>query len=756
MNFSPSKDQILIKETYARFFSKECPISLVRHSEVSGHSLDLWHKIIETGVLSLGLENEGNSAGTGVLERVLVAEEFGRVLAPIPLLESWVAARCLSRACDAASFSTLENLIGGRLLISLAPRARGTGKGEFIPAGRFADGVLAMNGSRLSFYRKDARSVAVGGRLGAAASALWELTEQEFDLEFPSDVTAATVFNDCLAEWRVLIAAALNGLSARALEIACDYAKTRKAFGSPIGAFQAVSHPLADAATACEGAQLLGLEAGWALAGQLEQADALASMAFVAAAQSATELTKVAVHVHGGYGITKDYDIQLFHRRAKAWSLQLNDPRAEAIRLGKKLVSLRAAGHRLPPWQFESVAAREGYEFGLGARYRLFREQLTAFLASASVEPETTTGTAASEGFSAVFHKELGRAGYIALGWPEEYGGKESDAVELTIFAEELSNKTGHHNSPLSTSRLVAQTLIAVGSLVQKERYLPLIASGEVIVALGYTEPDGGSDVAAAKTRAVRDGAGWIINGQKMFTTSGDFADYVFLLTRTDSDKPKHRGLTMFLVPLKTRGVEVRPIETIGGVCTTASFYSDVYVSDDQRVGEVDGGWEVLSVALKLEHGGQSYHWLTARLLSEAVAVVERGALDSDSPFRERMANAAIAIETSKLLAYRSAWMRAQGLTMAGERGPMAKLHSSDSLVRAASELLDMLGSHAVLAPETVDRHAADVEQAFLVAPGTTTYGGTVEVMRSLIAERHLGLARSRQTVADGRGRLKT
>lgn len=746
MKYTPSDDQILIKDIYSRFFSKECPISLVRSSEVRGHSPDLWRKIVETGVLSLGLENESNSFGAGVLERVLVAEEFGRVLAPIPLLESWVAARCLSRASDAASLSVLTEVVGGELLVSIAPRAIESGRGEFVPAGGVAGGVLALDGSALSFYRKGGSSVTGTGRLGAASSAVWDLGEREFDLEFPSGVTAATVFNDCLTEWKVLIAAALNGLSARALEIACDYAKTRKAFGMPIGAFQAVSHPLADAATAGEGARLIGLEAGWALADRLEQADALSSMAFVAAAQGATELTRVAVHVHGGYGITKEYDIQLFHRRAKAWPLQLSDPRAEAIRLGEKLVSLNAAGHRLPPWHFESAEAGEGYEFGLGARYQGFREQLTMFLASAAGEPDEseTMSTAASEGFSPGFHKELGRAGYIALGWPEEYGGKESDAVELTIFAEELSNKTGHHNSPLSTSRLVAQTLIAVGSSAQKEKYLPLIASGELIVALGYTEPDGGSDAAAAKTRAVRAGTGWVINGQKMFTTSGDFADYVFLLTRTDPDKPKHRGLTMFLVPLKTKGVEVRPIETIGGVSTTASFYTDVWVSDDQRVGEVDGGWEVLSVALKLEHGSQSYHWLTARLLSEAMAAAARGTPDSASPFAERVGNAAIAIEASKLLAYRSAWMRAQGLTMAGERGPMPKLYSSDSLVRATSELLDMLGSHAVLAPEAVDQHAAAVEQAFLVAPGTTTYGGTVEVMRSLIAERHLGLPRTR------------
>jgi len=748
MKFVPSEEQRLIKETFSRFFSKESPISLVRECEDQGHSSDLWRKIVDSGLLQLGLDAEpqGEVKPGGSIERVLVAEEFGRVLAPVPLLESWIAARCLSRATDTRSRKMLDELSDGSLLVTFAPWPLLPDRRQVIPAATVADGVLAFNGSALGFYRKQEIPMEGCGRLGAATSGMSPLKQADFELEFSSHDSAQSVYEDCLAEWRVLTAAALNGLCERALEIASEYARTRIAFGKAIGAFQAVAHPLADVATRLEGARLVCLEAAWALDCNLEQADALSSMAFVGSADLATDLTRVAMHVHGGYGITEDYDIQLFYRRAKAWPLMLSDPRGEAARLGEKLILLNDAGHPLPPWHLETEAKGEGYDFALGTRYTEYRDRLIRFLEHSDCEADVPSGqgTASSEGFSPAFHKKLGDAGYIATGWPEKYGGQVSDDLELTIFGQELSRKTGHHNSPLSTSKLVAQTIIAVGSTAQQEEYLPAIARGELIIALGYTEPDGGSDAAAAKTRAVRDGDDWVINGQKMFTTSGDFADYVFLLARTNPEKSKHRGLTMFLVPLNAEGIEVQTVRTIGGVCTTATFYSDVRVPDAQRIGEIDGGWDVLSVALKFEHGGQSYHWLTAQLLSEAMAMASHGLPDPASPISERFGHAAIAIETSKLLAYRSAWLHANGVPFDGECGPMAKLYSSDTLVLATSELIDMLGSYAVIADSAVDSHAAAVHHAFLVAPGTTTYGGTVEIMRSLIAERHLGLPRSR------------
>jgi len=748
MKFVPSEEQKLIKETFSRFFSKESPISLVRACEDAGHSPDLWRKIVDNGLLQLGLdaEHQGEDNTGRTIERVLVAEEFGRVLAPVPLLESWIAARCLSRATNTRSQKLLADLNDGSLLVTFAPSPVLPGRQQVVPAATVADGVLAFNGSTLGYYSKQGKPTESRGRLGAATSGMLSLQEADFDLEFPSHEPPERVFEDCIAEWRILAAAALNGLCERALEIASEYARTRIAFGKAIGAFQAVAHPLADVATRLEGARLVSLESAWALDCNLEQADALSSMAFVGSAELATDLTRVAMHVHGGYGITEDYDIQLFYRRAKAWPLLLGDPRGEAVRLGEKLIQLNEAGQPLPPWHLEPETKGEGYDFALGPRYTEYRERFIHFLEHSDYETDIqpSQSTASSEGFSPAFHKKLGDAGYIATGWPEKYGGQVSDDLELTIFGQELSRKTGHHNSPLSTSKLVAQTIIAVGSTAQQEEYLPAIARGELIIALGYTEPDGGSDAAAAKTRAIRDGDDWVINGQKMFTTSGDFADYVFLLARTNPEKSKHRGLTMFLVPMNSEGIDVQKVGTLGGVCTTATFYSDVRVSDAQRVGEIDGGWDVLSVALKFEHGGQSYHWLAAQLLSDAMAMASRGLPDPASPVAERFGDAAIAIETSKLLAYRSAWLHANDLPFDGECGPMAKLYSSDALVLATSGLMDMLGSYAIIADSEVDSHAAAVHHAFLVAPGTTTYGGTVEIMRSLIAERHLGLPRSR------------
>ena len=156
----------------------------------------------------------------------------------------------------------------------------------------------------------------------------------------------------------------------------------------------------------------------------------------------------------------------------------------------------------------------------------------------------------------------------------------------------------------LGQSVIVGRTIRAVGSEEQKQTFLPPFLAGEIIFALGYTEPDSGSDVAAAKTRAVRDGDDWIIDGQKMFTTLAHEAAYVFLLARTNPDVPKHRGLTMFLVPLDAPGVEIHPVHTMGGERTNVTFYTDVRVPDAFRVGEVDGGWDVMTVALTFERGG--------------------------------------------------------------------------------------------------------------------------------------------------------
>jgi alkylation response protein AidB-like acyl-CoA dehydrogenase len=388
-------------------------------------------------------------------------------------------------------------------------------------------------------------------------------------------------------------------------------------------------------------------------------------------------------------------------------------------------------------------------EFRLGERSDAFREEVREFLREHfrpdMVERAHDTGTAHVWDL----YRALGAQGWIAASWPEEYGGQGRDPFEMTAMRDEL-RLAGVPTDGLGQSVIVGRTIRAVGSEEQKQTFLPPFLAGEIIFALGYTEPDSGSDVAAAKTRAVRDGDDWVIDGQKMFTTLAHEASYVFLLTRTNPDVPKHRGLTMFLVPLDAQGVEIHPVHTMGGERTNATFYTGVRVPDAFRVGEVDGGWDVMTVALTFERGGfglseadrvwqQTVDWASRTRRPDGSRVID------DPLVRERLANMRIDNEVARLLALRCSYVAASG-GLPGVEGSMHKLWYAEAMTADASELVDMLGAEGVLAHGEGDAPVDGwVEHLYRHAAVTTIYGGTSEVQRGIIAERGLGLPRSRR-----------
>jgi alkylation response protein AidB-like acyl-CoA dehydrogenase len=375
-----------------------------------------------------------------------------------------------------------------------------------------------------------------------------------------------------------------------------------------------------------------------------------------------------------------------------------------------------------------------------------FRREVAAFLdaypTSELIERCRRTGT----NHDWDLHRALGDRGWLAGGWPTEYGGRGDDgAVELLILADELERR-GIPSDGLGMTMLVANTLLRCGSEEMKRTVLPRALAGEIVICLGYTESHGGSDVASAKTTAERDGDGWVINGHKMFTTLAHESEYVFLLTRTDPDVPKHRGLTMFLVPMHHPGVEVQPIWTIGDVRTNATYYSDVVVPDSARVGEVDGGWAVMGVALMFERSGGG---ADVRVLDEAVRAAgsvttpDGRPLLEDDTVRERLARLAIEREVSGLLRLRSQWAQVQGSRSMVE-GSMFKLFSAESQVRAAGDLLDIFGPLGLVeAGDPSSPGAGEFAHEFRHSIVLPIYGGSSEVQRRIIAERGLGLPRS-------------
>jgi alkylation response protein AidB-like acyl-CoA dehydrogenase len=385
-------------------------------------------------------------------------------------------------------------------------------------------------------------------------------------------------------------------------------------------------------------------------------------------------------------------------------------------------------------------------DFRLGPKSDAFRAEVQAFLAAhvtaETVERAHRTGTYHDWDL----HRALAAKGWLAASWPLEDGGQGRDPLEMTALTEEMA-LCGAPTDGMSTTIMIATLLRHVATDALKKEVLPRVLAGEVLMCLGYSEPDAGSDVAAASSRAVRDGDAWVINGQKMWTSLAHESAYVILLTRTNTQVPKQRGLTLFLVPLDARGVEIRAVETLGGQRTNMTFYTDVHVDDHYRVGNVDDGWNVMRTALSLERGGKG-RGMADRMLQQAIDWAgqdEHGDRPLDRAIvREQLARVAVRNEVATLLGYRAAWLSATG-QLPGVAGSMGKLYSSESYVRSAADLLDLAGSAGVLEHGAPDAPAAGwLEYAHRKAQVTTIYQGTSEIQRSIIAEQGLGLPRSR------------
>jgi alkylation response protein AidB-like acyl-CoA dehydrogenase len=375
------------------------------------------------------------------------------------------------------------------------------------------------------------------------------------------------------------------------------------------------------------------------------------------------------------------------------------------------------------------------------------REFLDEHLTDEVRENEWRTG----DGMNVDFHLALGRRGWIFPTWPIEEGGAGLSDVHARILEQELAQR--HEPSTTrGTTRLVTAAVRAWARGDVQAEVLPAAARGEVRMCLGYTEPDAGSDLANVKTRAVRDGDEWLINGQKMFTTGAHNCQYTLLVTRTNPDVPKHKGITMFLVPLGTPGVDIAPVHTLGGERTSMVYYDDVRVSDRWRLGAVDDGWRVVTGALNAEHGmdesgaapleespGENrlymgvYFEAFGRLEEWACAPGPDGLRPADDPLvRRRLARIAANVELAKMTP-----------------GPMGRVVGVELFIQDAVEMLDLVGPPGLL-PRGEDGAVADgwFEYAHRFAQGTAIYGGTTDVHRNIIAEHFLGMPRSRPSAS--------
>ena len=366
-----------------------------------------------------------------------------------------------------------------------------------------------------------------------------------------------------------------------------------------------------------------------------------------------------------------------------------------------------------------------------------FQRQVRADLAELVTEDVRRHDRETGENFHEGLHLALGERGYLAKDFYSEAEGGFT-AVQRRIWELEI----GRAHAPWfhwPTTMMVAKTLAKFADPDLVAELMPAVLSGHRRLCLGYTEPEGGSDVATCKTRAVReaDGSTWIINGSKMFTSNAHNAQYVFLITNTDPEAPKHKSLTMFLVPLDSPGVEIQPIRTVDGDRTNITYYSDVRVDDKYRVGAVNGGWTVLRDALNAEHGTierdaeglQKLATMTEHILLMAEAV-------------DRVA-AVARVREDDSVAYRLGRGAARLEAALSASAMSGRVAIAQTMRDVAPDLMDILGAAASLPVGTegaVDDGGA--EYIFRLASPTGIYGGTLEIFRNMIAQQILGLGR--------------
>ncbi|MDO8674000.1 MAG: acyl-CoA dehydrogenase family protein [Dehalococcoidia bacterium] len=385
-------------------------------------------------------------------------------------------------------------------------------------------------------------------------------------------------------------------------------------------------------------------------------------------------------------------------------------------------------------------------QFGFNREQTQLRAEVKAFVereftpeALAEFESGLGPGPAARD-----FYKKLGARGWLTVSWPKRYGGLEGSHTDQLIVSDELayhgvkSNEVG--------SSMVGPTILLCGSEELKDEWLPQISASNVLFALGYTEPNAGSDLASLEMRAVEDGDDYVVNGAKMFNTGTHYADYHWLGARTDPDVPKHKGVSLFIVDLKSPGISVKPLWVLNGRRTNVVYYDNVRVPKRNLVGQKNRGFYHIATALDFERmlpsGGlrRDFHNLVAAVKK---TIVDGRPLGKDPMVRQAMAELAAEVDIANLMSYRIVWLTDNG-TVPNTESSMQKLYLTELEGRIGDVAMKIFGPTAMLrkgskwAPADEGVGLKNYLNSYISA----IYGGTNEIQRNVIATRGLGLPR--------------
>lgn len=700
----------------------------------------LWRGLSGQGLSALGSAPEAG----GLRELVLAMEELGRAAAPVPQIGAALVNLALPAlaAQDAAAARLLDRVqtAGTRLAVSfgeLDPDPQVTtlrwDDGHLEGVLRFVDGAAAAtelllvtpDGFALLDLSHPGVQVVPTRALGAEG---WcEITLARV----PSEPIA--VAEDRLDDLRLitglLLLARSHGAARRAFELVVDYAKERRQFGQPIGRFQAIQHKLANNLIALEGVRLTLEHAAESLDFGADDWRYFVRAALAYGGPALRQASLETHHAFGAIGYAEEHEAPRHFRRVFMDTLLLGGAREARHALAAQLLDTEHA--RLP-------------DYDLGAAGNAFREEVRGWLAqhwSGARKAAFDARPFHDREFDAAFARDIGSTGWIGLAWPKAFGGQERTPLEQLAFMEVMERA----EAPRIGASVQANALMMHGTPEQQQRYLPEILRGEVMHGMGYSEPDSGSDLASLRTSAVLDGEHWVITGQKIWTTTW-WGRYMFLAARTDrAAQPQHAGISMFIVPMDTPGISIKPATTMYDGSFANIFYDEVRIPRENLVGPLNGGWKVLTDALANERGSvgggivlkvaHGFDLLCRELRANM-------ALRNDPLVRDRIGQLAAEIEVGRRLMIHCAELATSGTTPPA-LGAISKVFSGELMERYGQAALELLGPRAALSQHASGAVAnGHLEQQLRHSLMWVISIGTNEIQRSLIAQRGLGLPR--------------
>jgi 3-oxo-4-pregnene-20-carboxyl-CoA dehydrogenase beta subunit len=722
--------------------------------------------LAQAGLLSLVLPQRLGGDGLGLLEASLVLREIGRHTAPVPAAATFAAVLFAVRNAGTGQQDRWLHGVGaGDALLTCAapgtgaraPHAERTDAGWRL-SGRVRGVAHAGSADRILLPAlaggDPARPVVAALAPGGPGVALHSGHTSAQGPESTVVLDAAAVGEEDLVsapgaagDLRRLLAAAscvvADGVLAGALDLTTEHVRTREQFGRPLAAFQGVAVQAADVYVAARTLHLATLRACWRLHHRLDADEELAVAAYWASTYAPVAL-QTCHHLHGGTGVDATYPLHRHYGWTKDLTRGLGGPGSALAGVG--------AGMRLDDGMHEVLPdATTGMFVELTEEQRALRDELRGYFEGlvSPAERETMLTERHGETYREVVRR-MGRDGWLGVGWPTEYGGRGFGEVEQQIFVNEAAR--ADVPLPAVTLQTVGPTLQEHGTPEQRELFLPRILAGDVHFAIGYTEPDAGTDLAALRTTAVRHGDDYVVNGQKVFTTGAHDADYVWLAVRTDPEAPRHKGISILIVDTEADGYGWSPIITCDGAHhVNATYFDDVRVPASMLVGEENAGWRLITTQLNHERVMLGPAGRLAGLLHRVARWAGEHRSDEGRPLlevpdvRRALAEAQACLTVNETLNWQVAASAAAGTADVATQvadASATKVFASEHVQRVGRLLEEVVGCHGDPAdPETAALlRWLDVQgRRNLVL----TFGGGVnEIQRELIAQMGLGLPR--------------